>query len=142
MNFELRGPHALQEKSQALTRASCLFITGPYFDIQDDHNYVDARARNSRRQKTKRRRSKDSAPGGPKPPPAEPWTRPYDLPPQVRLTPQPPHDPRTHPTGVGLVGRTLGILGMGSIGAEVFRLAKPFVSPTLHPHALSATTAW
>ena len=40
-----------------------------------------------------------------------------------------PHNPRTHPTGVGLVGRTLGILGMGSIGAEVFRLAKPFVSP-------------
>ena len=39
-----------------------------------------------------------------------------------------PHNPRTHPTGVGLVGRTLGILGMGSIGAEVFRLAKPFVS--------------
>ena len=47
-----------------------------------------------------------------------------------------PHNPRTHPTGVGLVGRTLGILGMGSIGAEVFRLAKPFVSsppPTSPP---------
>ena len=29
-------------------------------------------------------------------------------------------------TGVGLVGRTLGVLGMGSIGAEVFRLAAPF----------------
>jgi phosphoglycerate dehydrogenase-like enzyme len=28
--------------------------------------------------------------------------------------------------GVGLVGRTLGSLGMGNIGAEVFRLAKPF----------------
>ena len=44
-----------------------------------------------------------------------------------------PHNPRTHPTGVGLVGRTLGILGMGSIGAEVFRLAKPFVSPAAAP---------
>ena len=44
-----------------------------------------------------------------------------------------PHSPRTHPTGVGLVGRTLGILGMGSIGAEVFRLAKPFVSPAAAP---------
>ena len=28
--------------------------------------------------------------------------------------------------GVGLVGRTLGSLGIGNIGAEVFRLAKPF----------------
>src|SRR5919106_4793558 len=28
--------------------------------------------------------------------------------------------------GVGLVGRTLGQLGIGNIGAEVFRLAKPF----------------
>ncbi|MEM8665482.1 MAG: NAD(P)-dependent oxidoreductase, partial [Pseudomonadota bacterium] len=28
--------------------------------------------------------------------------------------------------GVGLVGRTLGTLGVGNIGAEVFRLAKPF----------------
>lgn len=36
-----------------------------------------------------------------------------------------PHTSRV-PAGVGLVGRTLGILGMGSIGAEVFRLAKPF----------------
>lgn len=28
--------------------------------------------------------------------------------------------------GVGLVGRTLGSIGMGNIGAEMFRLAKPF----------------
>lgn len=28
--------------------------------------------------------------------------------------------------GKGLVGRTLGVLGMGNIGAEIFRLAKPF----------------
>jgi phosphoglycerate dehydrogenase-like enzyme len=28
--------------------------------------------------------------------------------------------------GVGLVGRTLGSVGMGNIGAEMFRLAKPF----------------
>ena len=28
--------------------------------------------------------------------------------------------------GVGLVGRTLGSLGIGNIGAEMFRLAKPF----------------
>ncbi len=28
--------------------------------------------------------------------------------------------------GMGLVGRTLGALGMGNIGAEVFRMAKPF----------------
>lgn len=28
--------------------------------------------------------------------------------------------------GIGLVGRTLGSLGIGNIGAEVFRMAKPF----------------
>jgi phosphoglycerate dehydrogenase-like enzyme len=28
--------------------------------------------------------------------------------------------------GVGLVGRTLGSIGIGNIGAEVFRLARPF----------------
>jgi D-3-phosphoglycerate dehydrogenase len=28
--------------------------------------------------------------------------------------------------GVGLIGRTLGQLGIGNIGAEVFRLARPF----------------
>jgi D-isomer specific 2-hydroxyacid dehydrogenase, NAD binding domain len=28
--------------------------------------------------------------------------------------------------GVGLVGRTLGSLGIGNVGAELFRLAKPF----------------
>jgi phosphoglycerate dehydrogenase-like enzyme len=33
---------------------------------------------------------------------------------------------RSDHMGVGLVGRTLGALGIGNIGAEVFRLAKPF----------------
>jgi phosphoglycerate dehydrogenase-like enzyme len=33
---------------------------------------------------------------------------------------------RTQHMGVGLVGRTLGQLGMGNIGAETFRLARPF----------------
>ncbi|HET6521734.1 MAG TPA: NAD(P)-dependent oxidoreductase, partial [Geminicoccaceae bacterium] len=33
---------------------------------------------------------------------------------------------RTTVTGLGLVGRTLGSVGMGNIGAELFRLAKPF----------------
>lgn len=33
---------------------------------------------------------------------------------------------RSDHMGVGLVGRTLGLLGIGNIGAEVFRLAKPF----------------
>lgn len=33
---------------------------------------------------------------------------------------------RSEHMGVGLVGRTLGLLGIGNIGAEVFRLAKPF----------------
>lgn len=33
---------------------------------------------------------------------------------------------RSEHMGVGLVGRTLGSLGIGNIGAEVFRLAKPF----------------
>ena len=28
--------------------------------------------------------------------------------------------------GVGLVGRTLGSIGIGNIGAELFRLVKPF----------------
>lgn len=32
---------------------------------------------------------------------------------------------KTHYNGVGLVGRTLGSLGLGNIGAEVFRLARP-----------------
>ena len=38
---------------------------------------------------------------------------------------------RSDHMGVGLVGRTLGSLGIGNIGAEVFRLAKPF-DMTLH----------
>ena len=33
---------------------------------------------------------------------------------------------RNQHMGVGLIGRTLGSLGIGNIGAEVFRLAKPF----------------
>ncbi len=33
---------------------------------------------------------------------------------------------RNEHMGVGLVGRTLGQLGIGNIGAEVFRLARPF----------------
>jgi D-3-phosphoglycerate dehydrogenase len=33
---------------------------------------------------------------------------------------------RSDHMGVGLVGRTLGALGIGNIGAELFRLAKPF----------------
>jgi len=33
---------------------------------------------------------------------------------------------RAEHMGVGLVGRTLGALGIGNIGAEAFRLAKPF----------------
>ncbi|GLS36867.1 dehydrogenase [Mesorhizobium tianshanense] len=35
-------------------------------------------------------------------------------------------DKRSQHMGVGLVGRTLGSLGIGNIGAEVFRMAKPF----------------
>jgi D-3-phosphoglycerate dehydrogenase len=33
---------------------------------------------------------------------------------------------RSQYTGMGLTGRTLGLLGVGNIGAEVFRLAAPF----------------
>ena len=33
---------------------------------------------------------------------------------------------KTRHNGVGLVGKTLGSLGVGNIGAELFRLAKPF----------------
>ena len=33
---------------------------------------------------------------------------------------------RVQHMGVGLVGRTLGVIGIGNIGAELFRLAKPF----------------
>jgi D-3-phosphoglycerate dehydrogenase len=33
---------------------------------------------------------------------------------------------KTNHNGFGLVGRTLGSVGLGNIGAEVFRLAKPF----------------
>ena len=33
---------------------------------------------------------------------------------------------RSDHMGVGLVGRTLGSVGIGNIGAELFRLAKPF----------------
>jgi Lactate dehydrogenase and related dehydrogenases len=45
-----------------------------------------------------------------------------------RLTRQGPEgfNRRSEHMGVGLVGRTLGSLGIGNIGAEVFRMAKPF----------------
>ncbi|TIM34380.1 MAG: dehydrogenase [Mesorhizobium sp.] len=36
------------------------------------------------------------------------------------------YNQRSEHMGVGLVGRMLGSLGIGNIGAEVFRLAKPF----------------
>ncbi len=44
---------------------------------------------------------------------------------------------KTAYNGVGLVGRTLGSLGIGNIGAEVFRLAKPFEMKFIafDPHA-------
>lgn len=44
------------------------------------------------------------------------------------LTRKGPHgfQQRSEHMGVGLVGRTLGSLGIGNIGAEVFRMAKPF----------------
>ena len=38
----------------------------------------------------------------------------------------PGFEQRSQHMGVGLVGRTLGSLGIGNIGAEVFRMAKPF----------------
>jgi len=48
--------------------------------------------------------------------------------------------------GLGLVGLTLGSLGIGNIGAEVYRMAKPFEMrslpagvPQLHPLRLLAT---
>lgn len=45
-----------------------------------------------------------------------------------RLTRQGPSGfaQRSQNMGIGLVGRTLGSLGIGNIGAEVFRMAKPF----------------
>ena len=45
--------------------------------------------------------------------------------------------------GVGLVGRTLGSLGMGNIGAEVFKLAQPFEMRFIayDPYASSKTAA-
>jgi D-3-phosphoglycerate dehydrogenase len=45
--------------------------------------------------------------------------------------------------GVGLVGRTLGSLGMGNIGAEVFKLAQPFGMRFIahDPYASSKTAA-
>ena len=33
---------------------------------------------------------------------------------------------KVHENGTGLVGRTLGVVGMGNIGTEVFRMAAPF----------------
>jgi phosphoglycerate dehydrogenase-like enzyme len=45
-----------------------------------------------------------------------------------RITRQGPDgfNTRAQHMGVGLVGRTLGSIGIGNIGAELFRLAKPF----------------
>jgi phosphoglycerate dehydrogenase-like enzyme len=50
------------------------------------------------------------------------------LPQKDRITRQGPDGwaKRSAQMGTGLVGRTLGQLGIGNIGAEVFRLAKPF----------------
>jgi phosphoglycerate dehydrogenase-like enzyme len=39
---------------------------------------------------------------------------------------QPGFDQRLDNNGVGLVGRVLGSVGIGNIGAEIFRLARPF----------------
>ncbi|HEY7764326.1 MAG TPA: NAD(P)-dependent oxidoreductase, partial [Aestuariivirgaceae bacterium] len=43
-----------------------------------------------------------------------------------RLTRTGGFNQRAEHMGVGLVGRTLGSIGIGNIGAEMFRLAKPF----------------
>jgi phosphoglycerate dehydrogenase-like enzyme len=43
-----------------------------------------------------------------------------------RITRKGPWRERTNYTGVGLVGRTLGQIGVGNIGTEVLRLAKAF----------------
>ncbi|MBM3517613.1 MAG: dehydrogenase [Alphaproteobacteria bacterium] len=43
-----------------------------------------------------------------------------------RLTRQDRWGEKTNYNGVGLVGRTLGSIGLGNIGSELFRLAKPF----------------
>jgi D-3-phosphoglycerate dehydrogenase len=50
------------------------------------------------------------------------------LPTKDRLTREaaPGFAKRSQHMGVGLVGRTLGSLGIGNIGAELYRLAKPF----------------
>jgi len=43
-----------------------------------------------------------------------------------RITRRGPWVDRTHYTGVGLIGRSFGQLGIGNIGAEVVRLMRPF----------------
>jgi phosphoglycerate dehydrogenase-like enzyme len=50
---------------------------------------------------------------------------------------------RSDHMGVGLVGRTLGSLGIGNIGAEVFRMAKPFDMKSIahDPYADKAVAA-
>ena len=49
---------------------------------------------------------------------------------------------KTDYNGVGLVGRTLGGVGIGNIGAETFRLAKPFgLNFIAHDPYVSAETA-
>ena len=46
---------------------------------------------------------------------------------------------RSEHMGVGLVGRTLGSLGIGNIGAEVFRLARPLRHDASSPTTRSPT---
>lgn len=50
---------------------------------------------------------------------------------------------KAHYNGIGLVGRTLGSLGMGNIGTEVFKLAQPFDMRFIahDPYANAATAA-
>jgi len=61
-------------------------------------------------------------------------------------------DQRLDHNGIGLVGRVLGSVGIGNIGAEVFRLAKPFdmhfiahdlyVDPALAANSGSGSSIW
>ncbi len=62
-----------------------------------------------------------------------------------RLTRQGPDGfaQKIHHMGVGIVGKTLGSVGIGNIGAEMFRLAKPFDMDFIacDPYAEEATAA-
>ena len=49
---------------------------------------------------------------------------------------------RSDHMGVGLVGRTLGSIGIGNIGAEVFRLARPLRHEASSPTTPSPTRPW